>query len=159
MKIYVGCAIQGLTTEEYALMMEQIVRLKDGLRKLSYEVLDFKSITHRDSAPQEVFAVDYKQCMECDAMIAVALKPSTGLGMEVVYCLTRRDAIGRACPAFVFATAPESANASKLLRGCTSPHFLFEHCDEIEHIPSLFDKAFKEYRKVQGLHNLPDRPE
>ncbi len=150
MKIYIGCAVQNVDEKTYWELLARIEWLKNELLERGHVVLNFKSINNRDSLPQDVFQWDWEQCMACDALIALALYPSTGLGMEIAYCLTRRIGIAE-IPAFVFATAPKGQNVSKMLLGCTHPSFRFEFFETFEHIPELFETSEREYQKQRLL--------
>lgn len=140
MKIYIGCAIQNLDEATYKSLLGDILKLKLKLRDRGHEILNFKSMTNRDSSAEEIFEWDYKQCMDCDAMIALVMYPSIGVGMEMAFCLSRHSLTGRR-PAFVFATAQSGTNVSKLLLGCNMPTFKFSWFDCLEDIPDLFELA------------------
>jgi hypothetical protein len=143
MKIYIGSAVQNLGASEYSIMIARIVWLKRELTKRGHEVLNYKSMADRESTPAEIFDHDYANCMNCDAFIALALNPSIGLGMEIVYCLTRR--LQDRTPAFVYATAPENSNVSKLLLGCKEHSFAFEYFRQFEEVPDRFETAYQNY--------------
>lgn len=98
----------------------------------------------RDAAPDETFEHDHKNCMACDAFIAIALNPSTGLGMEIVTCLERRNENNwNWNPAFVFAVAARQTNVSKLLEGWKNDAFIFKRYESFDQIPDLFEDAHK----------------
>jgi hypothetical protein len=140
MKIYIGGAVQNLSESEYLTSTEKIHWLKTKLEKKGHEILNYKSMLNRESSPTEIYEYDYRNCMECDAMIAIAHNPSTGLGMEIVTCLTRTFN-GYSRPAFVFATAAVDTNVSKLLVGWQHYAFVFTRYQKFEQIPGIFEKV------------------
>ncbi|MEN9524055.1 MAG: hypothetical protein RL536_124 [Candidatus Parcubacteria bacterium] len=151
MKIYIGCPIQGFNNKEWQKHWSELETLKNSLRKIGHEILDFKSNEKKQAEPGTVFKWDHEQCMNCDAMIAIALGPSTGMGMEIGMCLKRtRGQDNSPSPAFVFATAPHSTNVSRMITECNLPNFVFERCDSFTEIPEKFEKAYKE--SVRNTH-------
>ena len=139
MKIYVGCGISNLSTEDWNKSRIQIESLKQQLRLRGHTILDFKSDTNRDAEPGTVFAWDHEQCMACDAMIAVALHPSTGMGMEIAFCLSRPN------PPLVLAVAPRGNNTSKMITECNLPTFTYREFDHWDEIPKMFDEVCGNY--------------
>lgn len=133
MKIYVGCAIQGLAPEHWDAMKSKLENLKLALRKKGHEVLNFRSDGNRQAVAGTVFKWDYQQCMECDAMIALALYPSTGMGMEMILCLTKPN------PAFVLATAPKGNNTNHMVTECNLPGYVYKEFETWGEIPDLFE--------------------
>ncbi len=139
MKIYIGSAVQGLNDSEYQKMTGRIRWLGKELITRGHEILSYKSMSDRKSTPAEIYEHDHKNCMECDAMIALALNPSTGLGMEMITCLSRIR-YGQSHPALVLAIADANTNVSKLLVGWKHPRFKFARYQEFEEIPEIFEK-------------------
>ncbi len=147
MKIYIGCPIQGFTNDSWKKHWQELEKLKDDLRKRGHEILDFKGNLNQKFEPDEVFANDYKQCMSCDAMIAIALSPSTGMGMEIGICLKRtRNLDGEPSTVFVFGTAPIDTDVSKMVIGCNLSNFVFERHNTFDDIPEMFEKSYKKYQ-------------
>lgn len=144
MKIYIGCPIQGFSKEEWEKHWHELNALKDALRKRGHEILDFKSTVKRETEPNSVFRWDYEQCMSCDAMIAIALGPSTGMGMEIGICLTRTHNLqGLPSRVFVFGTAPHDTEVSRMVTECNMPNFVFERHGSFAEIPDMFEEAYK----------------
>lgn len=137
MKIYVGCAIQGLPPEQWGEMNQGLEDLKWSLRKKGYEVLNFRSDGNRQAPEGTVFDWDYKQCEDCDAMIALALYPSTGMGMEMAFCLKKTPK-----PAKVLALAPRGNNTSRMVKECNLPGFSYQEFDSWDQIPKMFDEFY-----------------
>ncbi|MEK7641854.1 MAG: hypothetical protein AAB365_02560 [Patescibacteria group bacterium] len=143
MKIYVGCAIKGLAEAEWVKMKDRIFTLRTTLRDRGHDVLDFRSDANRQAQKGTVFTWDYKQCMDCDAMIAVTLSPSTGMGMEVAFCLTRRHPVTmKPNPAFVLAVAPRGNETTPMITECNLPRFAYREFDRWEDVPSIFEKSY-----------------
>ena len=137
MKIYIGCPIQGFSATDWQKHWDKLEKLKGELRKRGHEILDFKSTREKHAPPGTVFIWDHEQCMECDAMIAIALGPSTGMGMEIAMCLMKPS------PAFVFGTAPQETEVSRMVTECNLPGFVFERYEKFENIPDMFEKLYK----------------
>ncbi len=133
MKIYVGCAIQSLPENQWKNMFNEIELIRSKLRLLGHQVLNFRSTGQRTATASEIFEWDHRQCMECDAMIGIAISPSTGMGMEIAFCLTRPN------PAKVYVFAPRDSNPSMMLVGCNLPGYVFTTYDDLTDIPSLFN--------------------
>ena len=142
MKIYIGSAVQNLSESEYRKTTEQIRWLRTELKRRGHKILNYKSMSNRESTPAEIYEHDHRNCMECDAMIAIALNPSIGLGMEVVTCLERTTPDHCSRPAFVFATAASDTNVSKLLVGWKHYAFEFTRYEDFERIPDMFEKSY-----------------
>lgn len=115
-------------------MFNEIEETRRKLRLLGHQVLNFRSTGHRTATAQEIFEWDHKQCMECDAMIGIAISPSTGMGMEIAFCLTRPN------PAKVYVFAPKDSNTSMMLVGCNLPGYEFVIYEKFEDIPMLFEE-------------------
>lgn len=152
MKIYIGCPIIGFNPEEWQRHYSNLEKLKNELRKHGHEILEFKGNNVQRVAPAgTVFDWDYKQCMACDAMIAIALKPSTGMGMEIALCLTRTSGPeNKPSPAFVFGTAPQDAEVSRMVTECNLPNFVFERYTNFENITNMFEVAYKKNHDQQS---------
>lgn len=149
MKIYVGCAINRLDNAEWDQLIAKVATLKTALRARGHTILDFRSNEKREAEKGTIFIHDRKQCLECDAMIALAIHPSTGMGMEIMMCLERRHSIDKLpAPAFVLATAPVGHQVSPMVTECNRPNFVYREFEKWEDIPDLFERA---YRRRQPL--------
>jgi len=144
MKIYIGSAIQGFTDAEWTAFYKQLTTLKEQLRARGHEILEYVSNHDRshEVSDKEIFAWDHEQCMKCDAMLALAFQPSTGMGMELGVCL-----YGRNGGVPVFATATKGTHVSKMVTGCNHPKFAFSYCNDLSEIPNLFEKHVAKYLK------------
>ena len=138
MKIYVGCAIGNLSQQDWDKLKIQIEHLKQQLGLRGHEILNFKSDVNRQAEKGTVFTWDYEQCMDCEAMIAVALYPSTGMGMEIAFCLSRPN------PPLVLAVAPRGNNTSKMITECNLPTFTYREFDHWDEVPRMFEEICEE---------------
>ncbi|MES2088009.1 MAG: hypothetical protein V4467_03395 [Patescibacteria group bacterium] len=80
-KLYVGCALGGLTEDNKKEFLEKIVRVKNILRGQGFEVLEFVGLG--EHTPAEIYQHDILGCVAaCDAMLAICDYPSTGMGYD-----------------------------------------------------------------------------
>ncbi len=142
MKIYIGSAIQGFTDAQWTAFYKQLTVLKNELRARGHEILEYVTNHDRshDVSDKEIFAWDHEQCMSCDAMLALAFQPSTGMGMEISVCL-----YGRKGGVPVFATALKGTSVSKMVTGCGHPKFAFSYFNDFSEVPDLFETHVKKH--------------
>ncbi len=112
MKIYVGCAL----TQASAEFRQHVDGLKDQLRYLGHEVLDFVGL--EAGTPEDVYAGDIRCVRECDIFIAVCDYPAIGLGYELGVAV---EVLGKP----VLAVAHKNAVVTRLVLGITHPNFTF----------------------------------
>ncbi len=135
-KVYVGCAIRGLSEKQWKIVSGHVQRIREELRRLGYEVLDFRSDLKRQAEPGTIFKHDYEQCMAADAMIAIALFPSTGMGMEIMSCLMKKK------PAFVLAVAPKGNGTTAMVKECGLPGFEYFEFRDWKQVVGAFHTKF-----------------
>ena len=147
MKIYIGCPIVGLPDDEWVVLFNHIEKLKVALTERGHTILNFRSDTNRRAKKGTVFRWDRQQCLDCDAMIAIGIKPSTGMGMEVCMCLLRTHRDNRPNPAFVLGTAPRGTKVTWMLTECNLPGFTFRWFENWDNIPDIFERAYTKHLK------------
>jgi len=135
-KLYVGCALGGLSGPEKNDFLEKVVKLKNNLKERGFDVLEFLGLG--EQTPQEVYDHDIKGCVAtCDAMLAICDHPSTGMGYEMATVIEKRGLS-------VLAVAHKDSFVSKVVRGISKPNFRFERYTDFEkEIPLLVEKYIK----------------
>lgn len=114
LKVYVGCAL----TDTAPQLQAAVKALKDKLRALNFEVLEFLGPTA--GTDKDVYRHDVLNCVaKCDIFVAVCDEASTGLGYEIGYALHKKDDTA------VLGVAREGARISRLITGIPHANFLF----------------------------------
>lgn len=128
--IYVGCALTG-APEEFVKGVEDI---KNSIRGTDrWEVLDFLGLT--DGGNGEVYQRDIEECVKsCDAFVAVADHPATGLGWELGIADERK------IPTLVVAKV--GARVTRLVLGAAEvkEHITFARYGDMAEIPRLVEQ-------------------
>lgn len=128
-KLYIGCALTKLPTDEEKDFLQMLAKIKLGLAE-NFEIVEFlgKTGLADDATPLEVYVHDIKKSvMEADCMLAICDHPSLGLGYEIATAVEKQG-----IP--VLAVAHKEQLVSKLIRGIDHPNFLFYFYDSPEEI-------------------------
>jgi hypothetical protein len=115
-KLYVGCALKHAPQD----FIDKVLGLKEILRN-EFQILDFLGFTG-DS--DEVFTHDMEQVNSCEGMVAICDLPSTGLGMEIAFVLSRGQ------PVFAFAHC--DTEVSNMVLGVNLPGYSFHRYSNLE---------------------------
>lgn len=134
-KIYVGCSLTDAPKE----FIEKVNSLKEILRSMGFEVLDFLGLT--EGSCEDVAIHDIQNCVrQCDLFLAICDLPSTGLGIE----LGDAGAFERK----TLAVAHVNAKVTRLVQGyvAVNRNFVFTRYTEfLEDVPAAVSRIFPEY--------------
>jgi hypothetical protein len=138
-KLYVGCSLTLLPTDQKEVFLRMITEIKKELGK-SFEILEFKGIADIGSAnqlsPKEVYDWDIKECvMKADCMLAICDFPSLGLGYEMATAIEKMG-----IP--VLAVAHKDAIVGRMIRGIDHKNFNFAYYNNAEEIITETIKLF-----------------
>lgn len=128
-KIYIGCALSNLSSDDRAHLLEDISKLKEKIKD-SFEILEFLWVRMdpAKATPEEVYKVDIEECvMVADCMLAICDYPSLGLGYEMATAIEKRG-----IP--VLAVAHKDSKVSKLIAGVSHKNFEFIRYDSFDEV-------------------------
>jgi hypothetical protein len=128
-KLYIGCALTRLPSDEGEDFLRMIAEVKLGLKD-KFEIVEFLGVTGlaHEASPLQVYVHDIKKSvMKADCMLAICDYPSLGLGYEIATAVEKQG-----IP--VLAMACKDRLVSKLIRGVDRKNFHFMYYDSVDEI-------------------------
>jgi nucleoside 2-deoxyribosyltransferase len=120
---YFAHAIHGTTPE----FLETMSEIKDSLKSIGFNILEYADGKVTDA--EEIFEHDMKMITDCEVMIVIVDKPSTGIGMEIMEALHNQKT--------VIAFKLNTSHISPMVTGCNRDKYDIINLVDYHQIPAI----------------------
>jgi nucleoside 2-deoxyribosyltransferase len=120
---YFAHAIFGMTDE----FLDSMNSIKDSLNAIGFEILEYAD--GKQTKPEAIFDHDMEMIRQCEVMICIVDKASTGIGMEIMEALHT----GKSVIAFKLNTS----HISPMVQGCTRDKYDMISIVDYHQIPAI----------------------